>query len=188
MRSLAVIALVVVTTVAVVLAQGGGGQTTLPLPYTQWAGQRVLMVSAHPDDIEACAGGLVTLLAAQSTEVYFLIITNGDKGCGNPAMCGNWTSAQIAVERATEAVNAARVMGVDPSHVTLLDYEDGMVTSYEEAVLRRDIIQSIRSIQPQVVMSWVPLPNYQLMPSQNWADLGFHVRCRCATLMAPYVI
>jgi len=33
-----------------------------PLNVTSWAGQTILMISAHPDDIEACAGGLVSLL------------------------------------------------------------------------------------------------------------------------------
>lgn len=35
----------------------------LPLNTTNW--KNVLMISAHPDDIEACAGGLVASLTAQ---------------------------------------------------------------------------------------------------------------------------
>jgi hypothetical protein len=54
-----------------------GGEPVVPLPYSAWAGQRVLMVSAHPDDIEAAAGGLIAALTAQQTEVAFLIVTNG---------------------------------------------------------------------------------------------------------------
>jgi hypothetical protein len=40
-----------------------------PLPIQSWAGKRVMMVSAHPDDIEASAGGTIAQLTAQGTQV-----------------------------------------------------------------------------------------------------------------------
>mgnify|MGYP002395001001 CR=1 FL=1 len=36
----------------------------VPLNFTKWQGKTVMMISAHPDDIEACAGGTIRLLTA----------------------------------------------------------------------------------------------------------------------------
>jgi len=141
------------------------------LNFSSWT--NVLMISAHPDDIEACAGGLVSLLTAQGTKVSYVIVTNGDKGCG-AAFCLNWSSEQIALTRSQEAVAAALVLGVTASQVTLLDYEDAMVTSYPEQQIRENLVTSIRQIKPDVVMTWFPYPNFNLQPSQGWDDLGYH--------------
>jgi LmbE family N-acetylglucosaminyl deacetylase len=79
------------------------------LPDRRHASRQVMLFSAHPDDIEAAAGGMVALLTAQGTTVQYVIVTNGDKGCAN-AFCANFTSAQIAAVRAQEAVTAAQVL------------------------------------------------------------------------------
>jgi len=131
------------------------------------------MIAAHPDDIEACAGGLVAKLTEQNTQVFYVIVTNGDKGCGAP-FCMNWSSEHLAMVRQQEAIQAAKVLGVAASHVTLLDYEDGQVTSYPEVEIREDLVRTIRSIQPDVVMTWFPYPNFKLLPSAGWSDLGYH--------------
>ncbi len=87
----------------------------VPVPLNTTNYHTVLMIGAHPDDIEACSGGLANQLHAQGAtvinfynifcssllkckKVWFLITTNGDKGCGN-SMCFNWTSADIAYAR-----------------------------------------------------------------------------------------
>jgi len=131
------------------------------------------MISAHPDDIEASAGGLVYMLTTQGTKVSYIIVTNGDKGCG-AAFCANWSSEEIAYVRSQEAVNAAAILGVPASQVTLLDYEDAMVTSYPEQQIRENLVTSLRQIKPDVVMSWYPYPNFNLQASQGWDDLGYH--------------
>lgn len=51
--------------------------------------------------------------------------------------------------------------------VVLLDYEDGMLTSYPEAEPRKEIVYHIRRIQPDVVMSWLPHADFSLRPSQG---------------------
>jgi len=132
-----------------------------------------MMISAHPDDIEACAGGTVRQLTAQGTRVVYLIATNGDKGCAAD-FCANWTAERIAYQRQQEAINAAAVLGVKASDVVLLDYEDAMLTSYPEVQVRQQVIAVIRRFQPHVVMTWFGYPIFSLQPSAGWGDLGYH--------------
>jgi len=149
-----------------------------------------MLVSAHPDDIEGAMGGTVAQLAALNAELFYLIITNGDKGCQNTDLCGNWTSAQIGYQRYQEAINAAAVFGIPAANVVELTYEDAMVTAYPEvqcaqdlvgifdsvrcvAQIRTDMIHYIRKWKPDVMMTWYPYPDFQLQPAL-WGDLGFH--------------
>jgi len=153
------------------------GDTTLPLNYTAWVGKTVLFLGAHPDDIEAGAGGLVGLLTAQGTKVVYVITTNGDKGCGSP-FCQNYTSQQLAAARYQEAINAAGVVGVPASNVVMMDYEDGMMTSYAEAAVREELVSIFRRWKPTIFMTWYPQMRFDLKPSQ-WQDLGYHPDHQC---------
>ena len=138
-----------------------------PLP--SLAGKRVLFIGAHPDDIEGCAGGLVQTL----TDVHYVIVTNGDKGCG-AAFCENYTVSELATTRQAEQVAAAKVLSVKPENVVFLGYEDAMVVSTPEVQIKMDLIAAIRRIRPDVVMSWLSYPSFQLLPSAGWDDAGFH--------------
>jgi LmbE family N-acetylglucosaminyl deacetylase len=125
-----------------------------------------------------CVGSTIYQLTQQNIEVYYLIITNGDKGCGNP-FCANWTIQQISAQRMQvrfkiykilnrqEQYNAAAIIGVPASRITFLGYEDSMLTAYPEQDPRRDIVTAIRSIRPDVVMSWYPYPNFAMLPAQG---------------------
>jgi len=142
------------------------------LDIKSWASKRVLMIGAHPDDIEVCAGGLVALLTAQGTKMYYAIVTNGDKGCAN-AMCLNWTSEQLAAERQKEAWNAAQVLRVPQQNVQMFHYRDAEVTSYPFVEIKTDLLGAIRKVLPHIVMSWYPYPKLEMRPA-IWGDLGFH--------------
>jgi LmbE family N-acetylglucosaminyl deacetylase len=74
----------------------------MPMRDTQFVRQRVLFAVAHPDDIEGLAGGLVLALRQQGTEVFYLIMTNGDKG----GMCYN--SSNVFFNCSKEALATLR--------------------------------------------------------------------------------
>jgi len=143
------------------------------LDLSQFVHRKVLFISAHPDDIEICSGGLVSLLTQQGTEVAYTIVTNGDKGCGNP-FCQNYTSKELTMVRAGEAMAAAKLLGVDEANLHLLDYQDAQVTSYSEEQIRKELVRIIRAFEPFAVMSWYPYPRFELLPSEGWDDLGYH--------------
>ena len=48
--------------------------------------QRVLVVTAHPDDSEFGAGGTVAKLAREGKHVSYCIVTNGNKGSSDRSM------------------------------------------------------------------------------------------------------
>jgi len=63
--------------------------------------KRVLVVAAHPDDIEASCGGTIAKWAHKhGTQVTFVLMTNGDHGAVNKSL----TPAEITVIRQAEQV------------------------------------------------------------------------------------
>jgi LmbE family N-acetylglucosaminyl deacetylase len=128
---------------------------------------------AHTDDMECASGGLVAHLKGIA-EVYAVIMTNGDKGCSNDAVCGNSTKEEIAVMRQAEQLNSAAVLGIPAENVVFLPYEDCQLNSYPEQNVERELVSLVRKIQPHIVFTWDPAPRLELIPSEGWGDLGYH--------------
>jgi LmbE family N-acetylglucosaminyl deacetylase len=160
----------------------------LPLNTSSWAaaGKRVMLITAHPDDAEYFAGGLVASFAAAGGNVSYLILTNGDGGgqCYDTpdlrTLGGRCGSEELALIRRREMEDAARVLNV--SAVWRGDLEDGMTISYHESLLREKITAHVRLFQPHIVVTHWPEPNWRAPPTCNgqcrgvgsWDDLGYH--------------
>jgi len=71
--------------------------------------ERVMVVTAHPDDAEFGAGGTVGKLVREGKQVTYCILTNGNKGSGDRTM----TPERLARIREEEQRNAARALGVE---------------------------------------------------------------------------
>ncbi len=71
--------------------------------------QRVMVITAHPDDSEFGAGGTIAKLTREGKIVTYCILTNGNKGSSDRTM----TPERLAQIREEEQKNAARVLGVD---------------------------------------------------------------------------
>jgi len=102
--------------------------------------QRVLVVTAHPDDSEFGAGGTVARLAREGKQVSYCIVTNGNKGSGDRTM----TPERLAGIRAEEQRNAARVLGVET--VDFLGFPDCEVEDTRES--RMAVTAAIRRHRP----------------------------------------
>ena len=63
--------------------------------------ERVLVVTAHPDDSEFGAGGTVAKLAKDGCEITYVIVTNGNKGSGDRTMTPERLAAIPGVELLT---------------------------------------------------------------------------------------
>ncbi len=125
--------------------------------------ERVLVVAAHPDDIEFGAAGTVARWVAEGAEVRYLLMTRGDKGSDDPAA----DPAQIAVLREGEQRAAAAEIGV--AGVDFLDEPDGQVEP--SLRLRERVTRAIRAFRPEIVMSHDPTV---LFVNNEWVNHPDH--------------
>jgi LmbE family N-acetylglucosaminyl deacetylase len=110
--------------------------------------ERVLVVSAHPDDPEFSAGGSVAKLAKDGARVTYVVVTDGSQGGEDP----DQKDSELAAIREKEQRAAARVLGV--KKVEFLGYKDGHVA--HDLKLRRDIVRMIRKHKPELVITHLP--------------------------------
>ncbi len=110
--------------------------------------ERVLVVAAHPDDIEFGAAGVIARWVSEGTGVRYLLVTRGDKGSDDPSV----DPAALSETRMREQRAAADEIGVEG--VDFLDEPDGQVE--ESLGLRERITYAIRSYRPEVVMTHDP--------------------------------
>ncbi|HEX5095274.1 MAG TPA: PIG-L deacetylase family protein [Acidimicrobiia bacterium] len=114
--------------------------------------ERILLVLAHPDDVDfGFAGGVATWTDA-GIAVTYCIVTDGDAGGAETGI----NRAEMAALRRDEQRAAAAVVGVDD--VRFLAYPDGRVEASLD--LRRDISRVIRDVRPQRVVCQSPERNW----------------------------
>lgn len=136
--------------------------------------ERVLVVTAHPDDVDFTCAGTVAAWTKAGIEVSYCIVTAGDAGGFDPQV----TREEIAAIRQAEQRAAAAAVGV--ADVSFLGYPDGRLTvSYE---LRRDISRQIRRVRPQRLIAQSPQRNY----SRNGVSHPDHLAAGEAALCAVY--
>jgi LmbE family N-acetylglucosaminyl deacetylase len=121
--------------------------------------ERVMLITAHPDDSEFGAGGTVARLARDGREITYVIATNGNKGSSDRTM----TPERLAAIRMDEQRHAARVLGV--ARVEFLGYPDGELEDTRD--LRRDITREIRRWRPDLVITMNPHRTYNLYASHR---------------------
>ncbi len=121
--------------------------------------ERVLVVTAHPDDVDFGAAGTVAGFVARGVEVTYCICTDGDAGGFDPAVA----RSEIPAIRRAEQVEAAKTVGV--LDVRFLGYKDGRLEPSQE--LRRDISRVIRSVRPQLVLTHSSERNWLRLPASH---------------------
>ncbi len=121
--------------------------------------ERVMVVTAHPDDSEFGAGGTIAKMVKEGREATYLIVTNGNKGSSDRSM----TPERLARIREAEQRNAARTLGVE--RVVFLGYPDGEVEDTRD--LRRDVSREIRAWRPDLVICQSPHRSHLLGASHR---------------------
>lgn len=120
---------------------------------------RVLVVTAHPDDVDFGASGTISLWTDAGVAVTYCIVTDGDAGGFDPAV----PRSEIPGIRRAEQVAAAAAAGV--TDVRFLGYRDGELTVTHG--LRRDISRVIRQVRPQRILIQTPERNWARIPASH---------------------
>jgi LmbE family N-acetylglucosaminyl deacetylase len=136
--------------------------------------ERVLVVAAHPDDVDFGMAGTVATWTNAGVVVTYCIVTDGDAGGFDPEV----PRTEMAELRRTEQTAAAKHVGV--TDLVFLGYPDGRVEATLD--LRRDLSRVIRQVQPQRVLAPSPERNYQRI----YASHPDHLAVGEATLCAVY--
>lgn len=112
----------------------------------------ILVVTAHPDDVDFGAAGSVATWTDQGVDVQYCIVTDGDAG----GFDETFPRAEMAPLRRAEQTAAANCVGVHD--IRFLGYPDGRV---EPTIgLRRDLARVIRQVRPERVVCPSPERNY----------------------------
>jgi LmbE family N-acetylglucosaminyl deacetylase len=136
--------------------------------------ERILVVTAHPDDVDFGAAGSVAVWTAAGVEVAYCIATDGEAGGEDRSL----PRADMATVRRREQTAAAGEVGV--TDLTFLGYPDGRLQA--DLDLRRDISRVIRRFRPDRVVTQSPERNW----ARIYASHPDHLAAGEATTCAVY--
>jgi len=106
--------------------------------------KRVMVIMAHPDDIEIQCGGTVARLVGAGKKVTYVLCTSGNRGTTEP----DFTADELAAIREAEQRAAADVLGVE--EMAFLRHDDGDL-AFRLPELRRQLVALLRQHRPQAL-------------------------------------
>ena len=135
--------------------------------------ERVLVVVAHPDDIDFGIAGTAAVLVANGCQVTYALCTSGE--AGGPE---DMDRTELARLREGEQRAAAAAVGV--TDVRFLGMPDGHLEPNLE--LRKVISRVIRQVKPNLVITQSPERSYERI----FGSHPDHLACGEATIAAVY--
>ena len=121
--------------------------------------KRVLVVTAHPDDLDFGAGGTIAGWTDKGIEVSYCIMTNGDQGGEDP----NIPRDEMPKIRQREQREAGKILGV--SNITFLNHRDGWLEPTIER--RKEVVREIRKVRPDRMVIQSPERNWDRLFSSH---------------------
>ena len=121
--------------------------------------ERVLVVTAHPDDLDFGAAGTIAQWTAMGIEVSYCICTNGDQGGEDPDV----PREEMPKIRQREQREAGKVLGV--TNIEFLNHRDGYLVPTIE--LRKQIVREIRKSKPHRMLIQSPERNWDRLFSSH---------------------
>lgn len=135
---------------------------------------RILVVTAHPDDVDFGAGGTIATWTREGHEVVYCLVTDGQAGGFDNSIYRD----DMTLIRRREQTEAAAIHGVTELH--FLGFTDGAVVA--DLNLRREISAVIRTVKPDRVVTQSPERRYDRI----YASHPDHLATGEATLCAVY--
>jgi LmbE family N-acetylglucosaminyl deacetylase len=136
--------------------------------------ERVLVVAAHPDDIDFGAAGTVATWTKAGIDVTYLVLTDGQAGGFDATI----DRAEIPAIRRAEQTKAAAEVGV--TDVRFLGYVDGELEVSNDVI--RDIVRVIRQVRPQRMVFQSPARRFDVVAASH----PDHLAAGEATIRALY--
>jgi LmbE family N-acetylglucosaminyl deacetylase len=139
---------------------------------------RILVIAAHPDDIEFGATGSVIRWTDAGAQVTYCLVTDGAAGSNEKGV----NYRELAQRRKQEQLIAAEIAGVND--VRFLDYADGILEP--TIALRRDLTRVIREVRPDRVV--INDPTFVLVREDgfNYINHPDHIAAATAALYAVF--
>ncbi len=116
--------------------------------------KRLIVVAAHPDDLECICGGTIALLADRGVEIVSVNCTLGDIG----TQARDLARPALAATRLAEAEDAAAILGIKTVHN--LGHHDGELMPDLE--LRAQIARFYRLTQADTLFTFDPFWSGQI--------------------------
>jgi LmbE family N-acetylglucosaminyl deacetylase len=125
---------------------------------SQFGGEikRILVVAAHPDDLETTSGGTLALLIERGMVVTLLLGTDGDIGTHDLS----FTREKLAAVRREETLAGAAALGIQD--VFFLGHHDGELVA--DLALRAEVAGIYRRWQPDTIFTFDPAWGGQAHP------------------------
>lgn len=123
--------------------------------------ERLIVVAAHPDDLETVCGGTVALLVERGAKVFSVNCTLGDIGAEDPAV----VRPSLASTRLAETEEAAGILGL--AQTFNLGHHDGELLPGLE--LRAQLARLYRVTQADTLFTFDPFWTGQIHPDHRAA-------------------
>jgi LmbE family N-acetylglucosaminyl deacetylase len=116
----------------------------------QTTNNKLLAIFAHPDDESIMMGGTLAYYAQHGADVHLLCATRGEWGTISDESLA--VQENLGAVREKELKNACEILGVNLEG--FLDCPDGNVNNTDWQEIEEKIVRSIRTLRPQVVVTF----------------------------------
>lgn len=123
--------------------------------------QRLIVIAAHPDDLETMCGGTIYQLAQRGVAIFSVNCTLGDIGTSDPSQ----SRTDLAALRQQETEAAARLLGLQQTFN--LGRHDGELLP--DLLLRAKIARLYRLTQADTLFTFDPFWSGQIHPDHRAA-------------------
>lgn len=127
-------------------------ETILPIP-NLFDAKRILCIQPHYDDNDIAAAGILTQLARNGAEIFYLTVTDDLMGVVDISLSDE--AAAKALKR--DQFAAGKIVGVKEQY--WLGYPDA--GEYDYFAVRRDILKYLRMLKPDFVFTCDPWLTYE---------------------------
>jgi len=129
--------------------------------------KRILIVEPHPDDGAIKAGGTIAKMTREGHEAYFLTIADGERGSMDRTVTSPEQIRKILRE---EGIRGSKILGGVED--TFLGYPNHEIMPHLEIELRQKIMEVIRRLKPNIVMTYDPYGLYEGNPDHRTVALA----------------